>query len=107
MNRFELTTTVSNKEITFIVDLSYVSDENDPHRQRDEPHYRLYLGRDGKPCIIEVQWFDYFDYKADRFLSPDAWDDETEAKAALSAMESLWGAGFLFGSSVTVRRLDS
>lgn len=56
---------------------------DDAHASNDEVHYRLYVGRDGKPTTICVQWFDYFDYDARRILSPDAWDTEAEADRAL------------------------
>ncbi len=55
----------------------------DTHSGNDEVHYRLYVGRDGKPTTICVQWFDYFDYDARLILSPDAWPTEAEAEQAL------------------------
>lgn len=58
----------------------------DPHRFNPDPHYRLYLGRNGRPVVICVQDFDYYDYDASRFLSPDAWDNQADADAALAAL---------------------
>lgn len=55
----------------------------DPHRDRDDVHYRLYLGRDGEPAVICVQWFDYLDYEDARFLSYDAYPTEEAAEAEL------------------------
>lgn len=62
----------------------------DPHRGRKDVHYRLYLGKDGKPCVICVQWFDYFDYDEARFLSGDAWTDEAEAEKILAVWRFLY-----------------
>lgn len=62
---------------------SYVSDLNDSHRWNNDIHYRHYLDFDGDPVVICVQDFDYPDYKAKRFLSGDAWDNQVEAKYAL------------------------
>lgn len=56
---------------------------DDAHSGNDEAHYRLYVGRDGKPTTICVQWFDYFHYDARRILSPDAWETEAYAEQAL------------------------
>lgn len=56
---------------------------DDPHRRNPEPHYRLYRDRDGLPVVICVQDFDYPDYDAARFLSPEAWSTEVQANAAL------------------------
>ncbi len=55
----------------------------DRHRSNPEVHYRLYRGRDGKATVICVQDFDYMDYDSTRFLSPIAWDSESEAMGAL------------------------
>lgn len=49
-------------------------------------HYRLYLDADGEPCVICVQWFDYPDYDASRFLTEDRHLVEAEAEAALGAL---------------------
>lgn len=54
----------------------------DPHRDRGDVHYRLYRGRDGRPTTICVQWFDYFDYRDERFLSYEAFDREADAERA-------------------------
>jgi hypothetical protein len=51
----------------------------------DDVHYRLYRGpRDEQPTVICVQWFDYYDYAADRFLTEDRYADEADAEAALA-----------------------
>lgn len=55
---------------------------DDPHRSNSRVHYRLYQGRGG-PTVICVQDFDYLDYDGTKFLSPEAWDDEVDADAAL------------------------
>ena len=60
---------------------------NDPHRHTRTAHYRLYLSpRTNRPTVICVQDFDYDDYNADRFLSPEAWDTEEAAERALSRL---------------------
>lgn len=61
----------------------------DPHRMNPDPHYRLYLGRDGHPVVICVQDFDYPDYDDSRFLSPDAWASKAEAESALRELSRL------------------
>ncbi|TDB90876.1 hypothetical protein E1264_03355 [Actinomadura sp. KC216] len=53
------------------------------NRNNPKPHYRLYLDRDGKPCIICVQDFDYMDYEDSRFLSDEGYDTEAEAEVGL------------------------
>jgi hypothetical protein len=58
-------------------------DDWDEHRWNPEVHYRLYVGRDGRPCVICVQDFDYFDYDARLVLSPEAWESEFEAEQEL------------------------
>jgi hypothetical protein len=57
---------------------------DDPHRWNTRVHYRLYDARNG-PTVICVQDFDYLDYDGRKFLSPEAWEDEVEAEAALAA----------------------
>lgn len=71
---------------------------SDPHRHRDDVHYRLYLPRDGAPTVICVQWFDYFDYDEAGFLSPEAWDDETDAEQALNELVDALNAGSFAGT---------
>jgi hypothetical protein len=56
---------------------------DDPHRHRQDAHYRLYRADGYGPTVICVQDFDYYDYDVSRFLSPEAWDKEEEAEAAL------------------------
>jgi hypothetical protein len=55
----------------------------DPHTGDRRVHYRLYMTPDGKPTLICVQDFDYFDYDARLILSPEAWDREADAEDAL------------------------
>ena len=56
--------------------------DGDPHHINGAVHYRLYAGKNG-PTIICAQDFDYCDYDARRILSPDGWDSEAAAEAAL------------------------
>jgi hypothetical protein len=57
--------------------------ESESHMTNPDVHYRLYLGRDGRPTVICVQDFDYPDYDQSRLLSNRAWIDEHEANDAL------------------------
>lgn len=57
--------------------------ESDRHRFTADVHYRLYLGRGDKPCVICVQDFDYHDYDQRRLLSNKAFTTESEAADAL------------------------
>lgn len=60
-----------------------VNPATDPHRHKQEVHYRLYHSPANGPVVICVQDFDYPDYDANRIMSPDAYDTEEEAEAAL------------------------
>ncbi|MEU9871069.1 hypothetical protein AB0C87_24780 [Actinomadura sp. NPDC048021] len=62
--------------------------ESERHQFNREPHYRLYLGHDGKPRAICVQDFDYYDYDMDRMLSNEAFDSESEANSALRLLKA-------------------
>ncbi|MFI6031584.1 hypothetical protein [Amycolatopsis magusensis] len=53
------------------------------HQHNSAVHYRLYLGRDGRPCVICVQDFDYPGYEQHRLLSNKAFATEHEADDAL------------------------
>ncbi len=55
----------------------------DPHRHNKEVHYRLYHHPTKGPVVICVQWLDYRDYDAGRIMTPDAYQTEEEAEAAL------------------------
>ncbi|ATY17117.1 hypothetical protein CU254_41815 (plasmid) [Amycolatopsis sp. AA4] len=57
--------------------------DSERHRYRDDVHYRLYRGPDGRPTTICVQDFDYLDYDLTQLLSNKAFDTEDEAKDAL------------------------
>lgn len=57
--------------------------KSERHMTNPDVHYRLYLGRNGKPTVICVQDFDYPDYDQDRLLSNKAWTDEGDANEAL------------------------
>ena len=63
---------------------------SDPHRYNPNVHYRLYQGPNG-PMVACLQDFDYYDYDASKFLSPEAWDDEEAAKIALLAVTGTSG----------------
>ncbi|MFF5265015.1 hypothetical protein ACFY4C_39420 [Actinomadura viridis] len=60
--------------------------QSERHSHNPDVHYRLYLGRNGKPAVICVQDFDYNDYELDRLLSNKAWKDEQEANEALRTL---------------------
>lgn len=62
--------------------LGYDAD-SDRHRLNSDVHYRLYFGRNGKPCVICMQDFDYYDLDEKRLLSNAAFDTEREAEDAL------------------------
>lgn len=62
--------------------LSYDLD-SERHRHNPAVHYRLYLGRNGRPCVICVQDVDYPDYDQHRLLSNKAGSTEYEADDAL------------------------
>lgn len=62
--------------------------DSERHRYNPEVHYRLYLGRDGKPSVICVQDFDYPDYDQARFLSNRAYTSEDEAQQALRLLRA-------------------
>lgn len=57
--------------------------DSERHRYNGDVHYRLYFGRDGEPCVICVQDFDYVDYNENRLLSNTAFDTEQAAEDAL------------------------
>lgn len=57
-----------------------------PHAHRDDVHHRLYLAPSGEPTVICVQWFDYFDYAPERFLTVEAYEQETDAAIALNEL---------------------
>lgn len=47
----------------------------------DAAHYRVYLStRTGKPTVVNVQYFDYNDYKGSHFLDRTAYATEEEAQ---------------------------
>lgn len=65
-----------------MLDLSAVTSGKSYNFEADhDVHYRHYLGRNGKPVVICVQWFDYPDYDPARFLSGVAFLDEEAAYA--------------------------
>lgn len=49
-------------------------------RHERAPHYRRYLGREGRATVICVQDFDYQDYEASRFLDSQAFYSRDEAE---------------------------
>lgn len=51
-----------------------------------DPHYRILLGRHGRPVVACLQDFDYFDYDARLVLSAVGWTSNAEAEAALLAL---------------------
>ncbi len=73
----------------------------DRHYRNGAVHYRLYVGRDGKPTTICVQDFDYHDYDARLIVSPEAWKTEAEAEQALvSLLPAINGTRSGLGDSV-------
>lgn len=60
-------------------------DELAAFEHADRPHWRLYINDSGDPVVICVQWFDYPDYDARRFLSDKEYETEADAESALQA----------------------
>ena len=56
----------------------------DPHSHNMNVHYRLYDSPRNGPTVICVQGFDYPDYNPVRFMSPEAYDSDDEARRALA-----------------------
>jgi hypothetical protein len=79
---------------------------DDPHRHRQDVHYRLYDTVHNGPAVICVQDFDYFDYDGARFLSSEAWDREADAEAALTRMLAIRD-GALMTRAVVAEKLDT
>ena len=50
-------------------------------------YYRLYVGRDDKPCVVCMQWFDEYDYDQACFINEETYGTEEEAEAALLALK--------------------
>ena len=48
----------------------------------DAVHYRVYLGKNGKPTTVCVQYFDYYDYEGARFLEAKSYETEGQAEKA-------------------------
>jgi hypothetical protein len=60
--------------------------ESERHQHTSAVHYRLYLGRDGRPCVICAPDFDYPDYDQHRLLNNKAFSSEHEADDALRVL---------------------
>jgi hypothetical protein len=63
-----------------------IADEplDNPHRNNTEPHWRLYINRDGAPVAVCVTANDYPGYDAVRFLTEDAYETDNDALLALN-----------------------
>lgn len=62
--------------------------DKDPNRSNPDPHFRIVKDRDGKPTIIEVQDFDYYDYDDGVFLSYEGYKTKAEAEDGLLLLKA-------------------
>lgn len=50
----------------------------------DSPiYYRIYSKNDGTPVVVEMQWFDEYDYDPERFLSETCFPLREQAEQAI------------------------
>jgi hypothetical protein len=69
--------------------LNLVDPDRDTNRFNPDVHYRLYDSERCGPIVVCVQDFDYIDYDGTRFLSYDAYPDESSAEIALRGLAVL------------------
>ncbi|HEY4387916.1 MAG TPA: hypothetical protein VGN34_26000 [Ktedonobacteraceae bacterium] len=50
-------------------------------------YYRLFVNYQDQPCVVEMQWFDEFDYDQDRFINNEHYDTEQKAEDALLTLK--------------------
>lgn len=73
-----------------------------------EPHWRQYLGLDNQVTAIEVQDFDYGDYRTDRFLSLTLFESEDAARATpVDVLDLIAQAGNREGAALAWRNIEA
>lgn len=61
----------------------------DEVRDCNRSYYKIYLNRDNKLCVVEMQWFDEYDYESSKFYKDDdgydvQFESEYEARKFLN-----------------------